>query len=133
MERLTKMSFSVLKVTSFGILFIYLFAAITVGAAGHDSWNSLSFLFLFVYSVCLMTMLFKYQKNKSKAIGKFLLIWLIPAIALLTYYLFMILADILFGKGGMIGIKIMISSVCALFIASSILVIRRILLTNPNT
>lgn len=127
MERITRFSFGLLKVASLGLVLVYLATVITVGAAGHDSWDTISFLTIFIYSIFLVTLLFKFQKNKNKTTGIFLLVILIPAVALLSYYIFMILADIFSGKTGIIEIEILITSVLFLFIASSVLVIREIL------
>jgi hypothetical protein len=128
MERITRFSFGLLKVASVGLIIIYLATVITVGAAGHDSGDSISFLAIFIYSIFLVTLLFKFQKNKNKTTGTFLLVMLLPAIALLSYFIFMILADIISGKTGIIEIEILITLVFVPFIASSIFVIREILL-----
>ncbi|MBI3220031.1 MAG: hypothetical protein HYZ44_10995 [Bacteroidetes bacterium] len=129
----TRFSFGLLKVASLGLIMVYLAAVITVGAAGHDSWDTVSFLAIFIYLIFLVTLLFKFQKNKNKTTGTFLLVMLIPAVALLSFYVFMILADIFSGKSGIIEIEILIASVLLVFIASSILVIREILFRRrPN-
>lgn len=133
MERITRFSFGILKLATMSLIFIYMAIVITVGAAGHDSWNTASFLTISVYSIFLLILLFKFQKNKSKATGTFLLVLLIPLVALLLYYIFMILFDILSGKTELIEIKIGIISVLFLFIAASIFVIKEIIFKRqPN-
>jgi hypothetical protein len=133
MDRLVKFSFGLLKVSSLGLVVVYLIAAITVGAAGHGSGDSVSLFSIFGYSVILAYFLFKFQKRPSRSGRTVLLILLIPVVAVLLYFIFMILYELFRGKFGLIEVELLIVLVLISFVASSVVVVKALLTWSPNS
>lgn len=134
MNRITKLSLSLLKFSALGFILIYIVAIIMVGAAGHSSGDIASFTGIFAYSIFLFFLIGRYQKSLSlvrksgKTIKILLLILLIPIIGLCCLFIYKLLTD----EKGYLGISIFLLLILFTFVTSGITVVKELIVDKSN-
>jgi hypothetical protein len=131
-NRLVKLSFSFLKIASFGLIIVYIAAVVAVGFAGHGSGDIVSFLLLFAYTVTLALLLKRFQRQASKMIRVWLLLMLVPMTAVLLFFVLRIIYEAFSGKPGIIELELLMLFILTLFVVPSCIVIGSLISRNWN-
>lgn len=94
MDRLIRISFTLLKISSLGLIVIYLLMVVLVGASGHNVGNNEDLMMISGYALLLYLLLARYQRSvkEGSTVRSFLkvllFVFILPAVTICGLYLY---------------------------------------------
>jgi len=128
MNRLTKFSFSLLRICSIVLILLLFIVVLNVGAAGHSSSaDSIMIIGVAGYLILLNIVLYKAQAEQKATFRILSLIMLLPIIGLSGYYVIIILEEISLGKQSSGALELSVLVTFTVLILSGLIVIKDLL------